>query len=352
MYEPGSTFKLQTVALGLQEGILHIWDRFRIEPIPVGRFSIHEMATDHFPASMALPQVIAYSSNIGASHMALDEGAERQQAWLHMMGFFRPAPVQLPESAWPIVPPLKNWGVTTLMTVSFGQGIAESPLAITRGTASVSNGGVLITPTLLAQPPSTIPTGPRVLSNATSEIVRKLMRLVVTHGIGKAANVPGYFVGGKTGTAERVNPHGGYYQHSNVAAFTSVFPMNAPRYAVYVMLDAPVGNKSTYGFTTGGMVAAPLVAQVISRIGPMLGLYPQTTEAPQIDASLAMPLQPTPPPGARVLTATNDPGDPGGESVLRAPWRTGIAGPPGPEASRQQGLQEEADDATATVASR
>ena len=152
MYEPGSTFKLQTAAMALQDGVAHIWDKFSTSPIRVGRFTITDMRTDHFAPWLALPSVLAYSSNPAAAHIALDVGAKRQQDWLRNMGFFSKVPVQLPESGHPIVPSLRNWGRSTVMTVGFGHGIAESPLAIVRGTAATANGGILVTPTLLARP--------------------------------------------------------------------------------------------------------------------------------------------------------------------------------------------------------
>jgi cell division protein FtsI (penicillin-binding protein 3) len=140
--------------------------------------------------------------------------------------------------------------------------------------------------------------GVRVMQPATSDIMRRLMRLVVTDGFGKSAEVPGYYPGGKTGTAEKVQAHGGYKKHANVAAFMSVFPMNAPRYAVYMMLDEPHATKATYGYATAGWVVAPAAGKVIARIGPMLGMLPDIADKPQIDASLAIPLEPGRPPGA------------------------------------------------------
>jgi cell division protein FtsI (penicillin-binding protein 3) len=138
----------------------------------------------------------------------------------------------------------------------------------------------------------------RVMQPATSDIMRKLMRLVVTDGFGKAAEVAGYYPGGKTGTAEKVAAHGGYKKHANVAAFMSVFPMNAPRYAVYMMLDEPHGNKNTYGYSTAGWVVAPAAGQVIKRIGPMLGMLPDLVDMPAINQALAIPLEPGRPAGA------------------------------------------------------
>ncbi len=323
MYEPGSTFKLQTAAMALQDGAAHVWDKFSTLPIHVGRFTIADMKTDHFAPWLALPAVMAFSSNPAAAHIALEVGAARQQDWLRRMGFFSRVPVELPESGHPIVPSLRNWGVSTVMTVGFGHGVAEPPLAIVRGTAAAANGGVLVTPTLLARDDGhtdnaglqqvaatlplgqadiepdgeaqIIPQGPKLLSDENSRLLRLMLRLVVTKGIAQSADVPGYFVGGKTGTAEKIGPHGGYLKHVNVAAFTGIFPMNTPRYAVYVMLDSPVGNKATHGWTTAAWVAAPAVSKIVSRIGPMLGLFPDLADAPAIDAALAMPLEPAPP---------------------------------------------------------
>jgi cell division protein FtsI (penicillin-binding protein 3) len=135
----------------------------------------------------------------------------------------------------------------------------------------------------------------------TSETMRKLMRLVVTDGFGKQAEVPGYYPGGKTGTSEKVGKHGykrGFKENFNVAAFTSVFPMNAPRYAVYMMVDEPHGNKSTYGYSTAGWVAAPAAGRVIARVAPMLGMLPDLQDAPTINQALYIPLEPGRPAGA------------------------------------------------------
>lgn len=338
MYEPGSTFKLQTAAMGLQLGVVHIWDRFSTIPIRVGRFTIRDMKTDHFAPWLSLPGVLAYSSNPAAAHIALDVGAQRQQDWLRSMGFFNRVPVELPEAGRPLVPASKNWGLSTVMTVGFGHGVAEPPLAIVRGTAATVNGGILLKPTLVArdqQDESQIPdakvrpvvykpdeadsgddigaqtpVGTRVLSEKTSALLRKLLRLDVTLGSGKSAEVPGYYVGGKTGTAEKIGAHGGYLKHVNVSAFTSVFPMNNPHYAVYVMLDSPQGTAATHGWTTAAWNAAPTVKKIISRVGPILNQFPDTANKDAIDASLAIPMNPSVPAGYRALGPGNDPGDP------------------------------------------
>ncbi len=305
-YEPGSTFKLQTASMALDGGIVHIWDQFdAAHDIHIGRFTISDFEGKH--RWLYLPEVLAYSSNLGAAHIALDVGADRQRAWLKNMGMFGRTGIELPESSLPIIQPASAWKEVVTMTVGFGHGISITPLHVVRGTAAVANGGVLVRPTILAKDPNDPINGVRVMQESTSDIMRKLMRLVVTDGFGKSAEVAGYYPGGKTGTAEKVQAHGGYRKHANVAAFMSVFPMNAPRYAVYMMLDEPHATKATYGYATAGWVVAPAAGKVISRIGPMLGLLPDIVDMPEINASLAIPLEPARPPGA----FARGPGNPG-----------------------------------------
>ena len=320
MYEPGSTFKLQTTAMALQDGVAHIWDRFSSKPIKIGRFTISDMKSDHFDPWLSLPEVMAYSSNPAAAHIALDAGAARQQDWLRRMGFFSRVPIELPEAGRPIVPSVRNWGVSTTMTVAFGHGMAEPPLSIVRGTAATANGGFLLKPTLLAHesapagattPDADItppPDAERLISAANSDILRRILRLDVAKGTGQKAESVGYYVGGKTGTAEKIGPHGGYLKHVNVSAFTGIFPMNAPRYAIYVMLDSPKPTAQTHGWTTAGWNAAPTAAQMITRIAPLMGLFPDTQHAAAIEAELAIPMRPAVPRGYRALGPGYDPG--------------------------------------------
>jgi len=291
MFEPGSTFKLQTAAMALDFGSAHIWDTFdAAHDIHIGRFTIVDYKGKH--RMLYLPEVLAYSSNLGAAHMALGVGAERQRLWLGAMGMFGKIGIQLPEAGRPIYPPVSNWKEAATMTIGFGHGIAVSPLHVVRATAAVANGGIVLTPTILARDPADPPVeGRRIMNPSTSDTVRKLMRLVVTDGYGKKADIEGYFVGGKTGTAEKVGNHG-YKKHANVSAFMSVFPMNDPRYAVYFMLDEPQGNKETGGYSTAGQVSAPGAGRVIARIGPMLGLFPDIQHEPEIQASLTIPMEP------------------------------------------------------------
>ena len=291
MYEPGSTFKLQTAGMALDYGTAQLWNEFdAAHDIHIGRFTITDFEGKH--RFLALPEVLAYSSNLGAAHIAQTVGPERQRAWLGNMGMLSRLDVELPEAGRPIFPPVSNWKEAANLTIGFGHGIAVSPLHVVRGTAALANGGVLMHPTILAQDPGAPPpVGIRMMQQQTSDTIRKLMRLVVTDGYGKPADIPGYYVGGKTGTAEKVGGHG-YKKHTNVSAFMSVFPMNAPHYAVYFMLDEPHGNKSTGGYSTAGAVSAPAAGRVIAKIAPMLGLLPDTADMPAITTELSIPMQP------------------------------------------------------------
>ena len=289
-YEPGSTFKLQTLSMGLDSGLVHVWDYFdAANVIKIGRFTITDFEGKH--RSLALPEVLAYSSNLGAARIAHVVGGERQRAWLRNMGMFDRVPVELREADRPQFHSEAAWGDAVNYTVGFGHGISVTPLHVVAGTAAIANGGILRHPTILRMEPGTEAGGTRVMAASTSELMRRLMRLVVTEGFGKKAEVHGYFPGGKTGTAEKNSGHG-YKKHANVSAFMSVFPMQAPRYAVYMMLDEPHGNASTGFYSTAGQVSAPAAGRVIARIGPILGLMPETANFPAIEQALAIPLQP------------------------------------------------------------
>jgi cell division protein FtsI (penicillin-binding protein 3) len=184
------------------------------------------------------------------------------------------------------------------MTVSFGNGIAVTPTQLIAGTAALIDGGIWRPATLLALPPGQQPVGEQVERPDTSVLMRKLMRLVVTAGTGKPADIPGYLIGAKTGTSQKVGK-GGYKLHANLSSMIAAFPMNAPRYIVYVMLDTPHADKTTFGFTTGGWTAGPAVKRIISRVGPMLGVMPYSPqELPALEAQLALPLAPGRPPNA------------------------------------------------------
>jgi cell division protein FtsI (penicillin-binding protein 3) len=306
LYEPGSTFKLLTAAMALEYGTANIWSSFDARhPIRYGRFTISDYKGKN--RSLMLPEVLAYSSNLGAAHMGMGVGPQRHREFMGRMGMLQRLGVELPETARPLAPSAQGWRDINTMTISFGHGISVTPLHVVTGVSALANGGILRQPTLVAQAPGTEREGVRVISERTSETLRRLMRLVVTDGSGKGAEVPGYFVGGKTGTAQKTGPRGGYLEDKRIAAFVGAFPMNAPRYALYVMVDEPRPNARSHGYATAGWVAAPAAGGVIRRIAPILGMVPETERAPQIQASITIPLQPGRPARAAPPTAAATP---------------------------------------------
>jgi cell division protein FtsI (penicillin-binding protein 3) len=251
----------------------------------VGRFTIHDHRGDEQRRWLNIPETLIHSSNIATARIADEVGAERLQAMFRRLGFDQKPEIELRErgrTLWP-----SFWARTTVMTTAYGHGIAVTPLQLAQAYAALVNGGVWHPATMLrVQPGQPVP-GRRVISEATSARMRQLLRLIVQEGTGGKANAPGYRVGGKTGTAE-VAAGGGYSRNANVSVFTAAFPMDRPRYVVLAMLDSPKGNAESFGFTTAGWTAAPVVGRVIARTGAMLGVTPDTDR--DVDVSDLTPL--------------------------------------------------------------
>jgi cell division protein FtsI (penicillin-binding protein 3) len=268
VYEMGSTFKIFTVAMALEHGTADLADSIDArKPIRVSRFLIRD---DHAKERwLSVPEVFIYSSNIGAARMALDVGAERQQDFLDRIGLLRRAPLEISEVGQPITP--EPWRKVSTMTVAFGHGIAVSPIQMASAVASLVNGGIRVFPTLMAGDAGVNRTHERVVSQRTSKALRHLLRLNVVDGTGTKAEVAGYLVGGKTGTAEKAGING-YRRQALLSSFVGVFPSTSPQYVVLVMLDEPKGTKETFGYATAGWTAAPVVGQVIRHAAPLLGV--------------------------------------------------------------------------------
>jgi cell division protein FtsI (penicillin-binding protein 3) len=291
VYEPGSTFKLLTAAMALDLGTVNVWNGYDASrPIRYGRFTINDFRGKN--RWLALPEIMAHSSNIASAHMAAAVGPQRHREFMVRMGMGSRLGVELPETALPLIPRAQDWREINTMTVGFGHGISVTPLHVVSGVAALANGGILRQPTMIAREPGTVAEGTRVVSERTSDTMRRLMRLVVTDGSGKGADVPGYFVGGKTGTAQKTGPRGGYLENKRIAAFVGAFPMHSPRYAIYVMVDEPKPNARSHGYATAGWVAAPAAGMVIRNVAPILGMVPETERAAEIQASIAIPMQP------------------------------------------------------------
>lgn len=271
VYEMGSTFKLFNTAMALDSGRIGIADQYDVEnPIRVARFTIRDYHQEH--GTMSVADILVTSSNIGSVRMALDLGTEAQQKFLDKLGLMEPASLELPETGKPLIP--KPWREVNTMTISFGHGMAVTPVQMARATAAMVNGGALMPVTLLKRNPNEIPPGRAVISPQTSQRMRELMRMVVTDGTAGKSDVPGYRVGGKTGTADKVSAAGGYARRAVRTSFAGAFPMDNPRYVILVVLDEPQSTKETYGFITSGWNAAPTAGRIVARIAPTLGVFP------------------------------------------------------------------------------
>ncbi len=269
-YEMGSTFKTFTLAASLENKVVTMQSGYDVShPIHYAGFTIHD--DEPMDRWLSVPEILAYSSNIGAAKMALDLGGKRQRTFLQALGLFAPVKIEVPEVARPIVP--REWPELTTMTVAFGHGMAVTPLHLINAVASLASDGRLHAMTLLKDGNKKKKEGPQLISTATIADVRDLLRLVVVHGTGRSANAPGYDVGGKTGTAEK-NVNGVYKKDAKVASFVAVFPVTNPKYAILVMVDEPKGDKSTFGFATGGWISAPVVGRVVQRMAPLLAMNP------------------------------------------------------------------------------
>jgi cell division protein FtsI (penicillin-binding protein 3) len=271
VYEFGSTFKMITIANAIEHGVVtDLSKRYdATAPLQVGRFTIHD---DHPQRRwLSVPEILIHSSNIGTARIADELGQERTAAFFRQLDFDRPLNLELGARGKPLWPTF--WARTTVMTTAYGHGIAVSQLHLANAYAALINGGVYHDATLLKRDPNQPVPGRRIISEATSARMRQLMRLVVTMGTGKAANVPGLRVGGKTGTAEK-NLNGHYIHNSLVTTFAAAFPMDDPRYVVMVTMDEPKGIPETFGLRTAAWTAAPAVKSVIARIGPLLGIIP------------------------------------------------------------------------------
>jgi cell division protein FtsI (penicillin-binding protein 3) len=270
VYELGSVFKIFSFTLAFEDHTLKSLDEvFSIgQGYKIGKYTIHE--AEHMPATLMARDILAQSSNIGTAQIALRSGGARQSAFLANLGLLRPVKTELPETARPLYP--RNWGTIETATVGFGQGISVSPLSFVAAAASVVNGGRRIQPTFIKQSSGADNRGEQVIKPQTSADMRDLLRYVVTDGTGKKADIAGYDVGGKTGSAQVPGPNGRYIPHALRTSFCAVFPIDHPRYIVFVLLDQPHGTKETGGFALASYTAVPAAAKVISRIAPLLGV--------------------------------------------------------------------------------
>ncbi|MGE0767738.1 MAG: peptidoglycan D,D-transpeptidase FtsI family protein [Hyphomicrobiaceae bacterium] len=273
VYELGSMFKALTIAMSLEDHLATLDKVYDVtKPLILGRYQIRDLHALGRP--LTVREIFIHSSNVGAAMMAMEAGNSRQLVFLARMGLTEPIRTEAGPVAPPLLPP--RWGEVETATISFGHGIAVAPLQFTAVMASLVNGGHRVTPTFLARSePSPVP-GEAIIKPQTSMAIRELMRLNVTmaHGTGRRAEVAGYRVGGKTGTAE-IPGKGGYKEKSVISSFVSALPMDRPRYIMLVSLFEPQPEEGTSHGITAGLNAAPVTAAIVERIAPILGVLPR-----------------------------------------------------------------------------
>jgi cell division protein FtsI (penicillin-binding protein 3) len=284
VYEMGSTFKALTLAMALDSGKITLDSRFDARfPLHYGKFAISDFHAQK--RILTLPEIFTYSSNIGTAKIALSLGVDYHKAFLKKLGQLDRLRTELPESAEPLVP--KNWGELNTVTIAFGHGLSVAPLQAVMGISALVNGGYLIPPTFLKRSPGeAMKLATRVIKPETSDKMRYLMRLNVEKGTATRADVHGYYIGGKTGTSDKVV--GGRYSKTKVlTSFTAIMPADKPRYILLIMLDEPQSLKETYGFHTSGWNAVPVGAAVVERVAPLLGIQPRFNLPPADQLILA-----------------------------------------------------------------
>ncbi|WP_040610002.1 peptidoglycan D,D-transpeptidase FtsI family protein [Pseudooceanicola batsensis] len=272
VYELGSTFKIFAAAQALDLGLVTPETVVDIRgPIRWGRHSIRDY--HWYGKELSVADIIIKSSNIGTARLAEQIGAERQKQFLADLGLFEPTPVEMIEapSGKPLVQ--KNWSELTTMTVSFGHGISISPLHLAAAYATIANDGQRVRPTLLRQ--SAPQDGPQVMSKPAARRAQDMLRRVVTEGTASFARIDHYSIAGKTGTADKPKPTGGYYKDRTITTFASMFPAHSPRYVLIVTLDEAVETSGDEPRRTAGWTAVPVAAEMITRVAPLLGLRPE-----------------------------------------------------------------------------
>jgi cell division protein FtsI (penicillin-binding protein 3) len=272
VYEMGSTFKALTLAMALDSGKISLSSSFDARlPLRYGKFRISDYHAQN--RTLTVPEIFTYSSNIGTARLALALGVEYHKWFLRKLGQLTRLRTELPESAEPLLP--KRWGELNTVTIAFGHGLSVAPLQAVMGIGALMNGGTMIPPTFLKRSQEEAAAlATRVIKPETSDKMRYLMRLNTEKGTAGKADVKGYYVGGKTGTSEKVI--GGRYSKTKLLnSFTAVLPADNPRYLLLIMLDEPKATPETHGYATSGWNAVPTGGAVISRIAPLLGLQPR-----------------------------------------------------------------------------
>jgi cell division protein FtsI (penicillin-binding protein 3) len=271
VYELGSVIKAVTFAMAFDYGTANLNSKYDARfPLVIGNARISDFHAQR--RVLSVPEVFTNSSNIGTAKMALQVGLENHYEFLRRVGLLERMTTEVPESARPLLP--RQWSKLSSATASFGHGFAVQPLQGLSVVADLINGGMSIPPTFLKRTKEEAEVlAHRIVKPETSEKMRYLFRLNVTEGTASKADVIGYRVGGKTGTAEKVI-NGRYSKEHSLATFIGAFPMDKPKYAIFVMLDEPQATPETFGFATAGWNAVPTASKIIERVAPLLNVAP------------------------------------------------------------------------------
>lgn len=283
VYELGSTFKIFTAAQAMELGLVNPDTIIDIRgPLRWGKFSIRDFS--NYGKELSVTRIIEKSSNIGTARLAQQIGTERQRAFLDRLGMLKATPFEIVEASGgqPLLP--KNWSELSTMTISYGHGISTTPMHLAAGYAALANGGRLVQPTILKQNGPQM--GERIVSEEVARASLDMLRGVVSSGTASMADVSGYSVGGKTGSADKPKPMGGYYKDKVIATFAAVFPTDEPKYVLIVTLDEPEIIALDKDRRTAGWTAAPVAGEMIARLAPLLGLRPQIEPAPVTGVTL------------------------------------------------------------------
>lgn len=279
VYESGSVFKALTMAIGIDIGCITTNDVYDVSYMRVGKFQVK----DYHPHQgwYTVPEIFLHSSNIGVSQIILEIGKNNLKKYLKTLGLLDQLQLNLPERATPLFPSDNRWNDLSTVTMSYGYGLSISPLHFMQAMLPVVNGGNFYPLTLIKSDNKTPKIITKVFKENTSNEMRKLLRLVVKEGTGKKAEVLGYLVGGKTGTAEKLAGKK-YTKNSRISSFFGILPASNPKYVIYIMFDEPKGTKESFGFATAGYTAAPAVGRVFERMVALYGLQAEDENSKEV----------------------------------------------------------------------
>lgn len=277
VYETGSVFKALTMAIGFDTNTITMQDAYDVSYFKVGNFQIK----DYHPHQgwQTIPEIFLHSSNIGVGQIVLEMGENHLKNYFKNLGLFDQLQIELPERGFPLYPSRNNkWSDLGIVTMSYGYGLAITPLHFVQAIIPTINGGNFYPLTIIKQPENSVPTATRIFSEQSSESMRKLLRVSVQEGTAKVADVKGYLVGGKTGTREILDGRK-YVKNKRASSFIAILPASDPQFVMYVMFDEPKGTKESFGFATGRYVAAPTVQRVFERLVALYSLKPIDPES-------------------------------------------------------------------------